>query len=174
MRKKQKKQTKKNNRENGSMIMCGDGRGGREGACADGVFPVSVVVIMCLWQGDRVACIYKGFDYFSFKGAGRGRGEGGVWIHVRVEATNGGKNKWTGWLKNNLVFLKKQRKTNRLGITTPPCGRMMQVVNEDETCYFNVIFYVEIILLIKSLSTVVPPPRVSDPWPLRDPLQGFE
>jgi len=57
----------------------------------------------------------------------------------------------------------KKRKTNKLGITTPPCGRMMQVVNEDETCYFNVIFYVEIILLIKSLSTVVPPPRVSDP-----------
>lgn len=81
MRKKQKH--KKKNWENGSLIMCGEGRGGREGACADGVFPVSVVVIMCLWQGDRVACIYKGFDYFSFKGAGRGRGEGGVWIPVR-------------------------------------------------------------------------------------------
>lgn len=38
----------------------------------------------------------------------------------------------------------------------PPCGHMMQVVNEDKTCYFNVIFYFEIILLIKSLSTVVP------------------
>lgn len=38
----------------------------------------------------------------------------------------------------------------------PPCGHMMQVVNEDKTCYFNVIFYFEIILLIKSLSTVSP------------------
>lgn len=38
----------------------------------------------------------------------------------------------------------------------PPCGHMMQVVNKDKTCYFNVIFYFEIILLIKSLSTVVP------------------
>lgn len=38
----------------------------------------------------------------------------------------------------------------------PPCGHMMQVVNKDETRYFNVIFYFEIILLIKSLSTVVP------------------
>lgn len=169
------KNTKKN-WENGSLIMCGEGRGGREGACADGVFPVSVVVIMCLWQGDRVACIYKGFDYFSFKGAGRGRGEGGVWIPVR-----GRSDEWReeqmNWMAEEQfgIFEKnKKRKTNKLGITTPPCGRMMQVVNEDETCYFNVIFYVEIILLIKSLSTVVPPPRVSDPWPLRDPLQGFE
>lgn len=38
----------------------------------------------------------------------------------------------------------------------PPCGHMMQVVNKDKTCYFNVIFYFEIILLIKSLSTIVP------------------
>ena len=38
----------------------------------------------------------------------------------------------------------------------PPCGHLMQVVNKDNTCYFNVIFYFEIILLIKSLSTVAP------------------
>lgn len=60
-------------------------------------------------------------------------------------------NKWTGWQKNNLVFLKHVK----LGIAMPPCGHMMQV-NKDKTCYFNVIFYFEIILLIKSLSTIVP------------------
>lgn len=82
MRKKQKnKQKKKQRKWFIDNVWRWAGREG--GACADGVFPVSVVVIMCLWQGGRVACIYKGFDYFSFKGAGRGRGEGGVWIHVR-------------------------------------------------------------------------------------------
>lgn len=40
----------------------------------------------------------------------------------------------------------------KLGITTPPCGHTMQV--KDKTCSFNVIFYFEIILIIKSLSTV--------------------
>lgn len=34
----------------------------------------------------------------------------------------------------------------------PPCGHTMQV--KDKTCSFNVIFYFEIILIIKSLSTV--------------------
>lgn len=51
---------------------------------------------------------------------------------------------------------KGKKKRSKLGITMPPCGQIMQVVNKDETCYFNVIFYFEIILLIKSLSTVVP------------------
>lgn len=51
----------------------------------------------------------------------------------------------------------------------PPCGHMMQVVNEGETCYFNGIFYFEIIL-IKSLSTV---DSVSRLWPRCDPLKEF-
>lgn len=46
-------------------------------------------------------------------------------------------------------------KNEKLGIAMPPCGHMMQVVNKDKTCYFNVIFYFEILLLIKSISTIL-------------------
>lgn len=52
----------------------------------------------------------------------------------------------------------------------PPCGHMMQV-NKDKTCYFNVIFYFEIILLIKSLSTVVPVCPLIDRWVTRSWLR---
>lgn len=43
----------------------------------------------------------------------------------------------TGW-QNNLVFLKVKKR--KLGITMPPCGRLMQVVNEDKHVILMLFF----------------------------------
>lgn len=90
---------------------------GREGgACADGVFPVSVVVIMCLWQGDRVACIYKGFDYFSFKGGGAREGGGRRLNPCTKRRMAGRTNELDGWRTIWYFWKNKKGKQTNLAL----------------------------------------------------------